>query len=160
MARSLASGDADVHFELGRLYAGIGAQDRAIVAFDQWLQLHRDDSRAADALAFSCRGRALLAQELAKALGDCNRAVQDRPGIPFPLESRGLVHVRLRNFDRAIADLDKVLAAQPRNGWALYARGLAKVGAGRKKDGEADMAAAKAASPRDVANAVSRGLVP
>jgi tetratricopeptide (TPR) repeat protein len=160
MARSLATRDADVHFELGRLYAGIGAQDQAIVAFDQWLQLHRDDSRAADALAFSCRGRALLAQDLPKALSDCNRAVQDRPGVPFPLESRGLVHLRLRNFTRAIADLDKVLATQPRNGWALYARGLARLGAGRTKDGEADIAAAKAASPRDVANAISRGLVP
>jgi tetratricopeptide (TPR) repeat protein len=160
MTRSLATPDADVHFELGRLYAGIGAQDRAIAAFDQWLQLHRDDSRSADALAFSCRARALLAQDLPRALSDCNRAVQDRPGVPFPLESRGLVHLRLRNFTRAITDLDKVVAAQPRNGWALYARGLAKLGAGRTNDGEADIAAAKAASPRDVANAVSRGLVP
>jgi tetratricopeptide (TPR) repeat protein len=160
MARALATSDADVHFELGRLYAGVGSQDRAMAAFDQWLQLHRDDSRAADALAFSCRARALLAQELPKALSDCNRAVQDRPGIPFPLESRGLVHVRLRNFERAITDLDKVIAVQPGNAWALYTRGLAKLGAGRSKEGEADIAAARAASPRDVANAVSRGLVP
>jgi tetratricopeptide (TPR) repeat protein len=159
-ARSLATPDSDVHFELGRMYAGLGAQDKAMAAFDQWLQLRRNDSRAADALAFSCRARALLAQELSKALSDCNRAVQDRPGIPFPLESRGLLHVRLRNFDKAIADLDKVIAVQPRNAWALYSRGLAKLGAGRNKEGDADIAAAKVAGPGDVQNAVSRGLVP
>jgi tetratricopeptide (TPR) repeat protein len=159
-ARAITTDDSDANFELGRLYAGLGAQDKAMAAFDQWLKLHRNDSRAADALAFSCRARGLLAQDLPRALSDCNRAVQDRPGIPFPLESRGLVHVRLRNFERAIADLDKVVAAQPNNAWALYTRGLAKLGAGRAQEGDVDIAAAKAASPRDVSNAVSRGLVP
>jgi tetratricopeptide (TPR) repeat protein len=159
-ASSSAAKDADVHFELGRLYAGIGVQDRAMASFDQWLDLHRDDSRAADALAATCRARALLNQELSRALGDCNRAVQDRPGIALPLESRGLLHVRMRNFDRAITDLDKVIATQPRNAWALYARGLAKLGKGLAREGEADITAARSANPRAVSNAVSRGFVP
>ncbi|MEO8315314.1 MAG: aspartyl protease family protein [Pseudomonadota bacterium] len=159
-ARVLATRDADVHFELGRLAAAVDSQERAMASFDLWLQLHRDDSRAADALAYSCRARGILVQELSRALSDCNRAVQDRPGIAFQLESRGLVHVRLRNFGRAISDLDKVVAAQPSNVWALYTRGLAKIGAGRAQEGEADIAAAKGINPRVVANAVARGLVP
>jgi tetratricopeptide (TPR) repeat protein len=159
-ASSVAAHDADVQFDLGRWYAGVDAQERALAAFDLWLPLHRDDSRAADALAYSCRARALLAQDLPRALGDCNRAVQDRPAIAFPLESRGLVHLRLRNFERAISDLDKVVAVQPMNAWALYTRGLAKVGAGRTRDGEADIAAARAVNPRAVSIAISRGLVP
>ncbi len=157
VASSLATPEADVHFEIGRLYAGVGAQERAMAAFDQWLELHRDDSRAADALAYSCRARALLARELPRALSDCNRAVQDRPGVPFPLENRGIVHVRLRNFEKAIADLDKVVAAQPMNPWALYIRGLAKIGAGRNKEGEADIAAAKGRrSPRGIECHIAR----
>jgi predicted Zn-dependent protease len=86
--------------------------------------------------------------------------VQDRPGIAFPLESRGLLHVRMRNFDRAITDLDKVVAAQPGNVWALYARGLAKLGKGLVKEGEADVSAARTANPRVVSNAIARGFRP
>lgn len=159
-ASLVAPRDADVQFDLGRWYAGVDSQERAIAAFDLWLPLHRDDSRAADALAYSCRARALLAQDLPRALADCNRAVQDRPAIAFPLECRGLVHLRLRNFERAISDLDKVVTAQPMNAWALYTRGLAKIGAGRARDGEVDIAAARAVNPRAVSIAISRGLVP
>jgi tetratricopeptide (TPR) repeat protein len=159
-ASAAASPDADIQFDLGRWYAGVDSQERAIAAFDLWLPRHRDDSRAADALAFSCRARALLAQDLPRALADCNRAVQDRPAIAFPLESRGLVHLRLRNFERAISDLDKVVAAQPANAWALYTRGLARIGTGRIMEGEVDIAAALRASPRAVSIARARGLVP
>lgn len=158
-ARALTKRDADIHFELGAMYAGIGAQERAVAEFDLWLELHREDSRSADARAQVCRARALLNQELARALNDCNRAVQDRPGKPFPLESRGLVQLRLRNFSKAVADLDKVVAAQPDNAWALYTRGLARLGLGRSKDGEGDIATAKAVDPWAVSSAISRGLV-
>ncbi len=159
-AGALATRESDIHFELGNLYAATGTQDKAVAEFDQWLGSHRDDSRAPDARALACRARAVIGLELDKALSDCNRAVQDRPGVPFPLEARGLLQVRLRNFDRALTDLDKVVAEQPRNAWALYARGLAKLGKGNKTGGEADVAAAKAANPRAVSNAVSRGFVP
>ncbi len=160
VARSTAARDADIHYDIAGLYAGIGAQEQAMAEFDLWLELHRDDSRAPDAHAAACRARALLGQELDKAMADCNRAVQDRNGVPLPLEDRGLLHVRMRNFDKAIADLDKVIVVQPRNAWALYARGLAKLGKGRKAEGEADIAAAKAANPRAVSNAIARGFVP
>jgi tetratricopeptide (TPR) repeat protein len=160
MARSAAARESDVHFEAGRLYAGAGAQEQALEAFDHWLALHRADSRAADARAGACRARAVLNRELNRALDDCNAAVRDRLGMPLPLESRGLVHLRLRNFEKAITDYDKVLAEQPRNAWALYGRGLAKLGKGSTADGELDIAKAKAANPRVVANAISRGLVP
>lgn len=160
VARAAVAPDSDLHFDLGMLYAEAGSQEQAMTEFDQWLVLHGDDSRAADARARSCRARGVLGVDLAKALADCNRAVQDRNGIPFPLEARGLVQLRLRNFPRAIADLDKVLALQPRNVWALYTRGLAKLGDGRKADGDADIAQARSLNPRVVANAVARGFVP
>ncbi len=59
-ARAVATPEADVHLELGNLYANVGAQERALDAFDLWLQSHRQDSRAPDARAWSCRSRAVL----------------------------------------------------------------------------------------------------
>lgn len=159
-ARAFTTREADTHLELGNLYAGSGAQDKAVAELDLWLDSHRDDSRAPDARALACRARAVLGQELDKALSDCNRAVQDRPGVPFPLEARGLLQLRLENYEKALTDLDKVVAQQPRNAWALYARGVARLKKGRKAEGEADIAAARAANARAVSNAVSRGFVP
>lgn len=160
VARSTTAKEDDVHYDLGRLYASTGTQDKAMAEFDQWLALHRDDGRVADARAYACRARTLLNVDLGRALDDCNSAVRDRSGQVFPLESRGLLHVRMRNWDKAITDLDKVVAEQPRNAWALYARGLAKVGKGAKAEGDADIAAARAANPRTVQNAQTRGFVP
>ncbi len=152
--------NSDYRLELSSLYARAGDFPQAIAEVDLWLDQHRGDSRAADAFASRCRARALMGHELDKALDDCNRAVRDRPGIPFVFDSRGIVHLRLRNFDKAIADYDTVLRVQPRNPWALYGRGLAKLGKGQATAGEADIAQARAANPRVVAEAAKHGLVP
>lgn len=160
VARSLAARESDLHLELGSLYAGVGEQERARDEFDLWASLHRNDARAVEARAMACRARAVLGQELDRALDECNTAARDRPGSPVVLEARGLVHLRLDNFDRAIQDFDKVLAEQPRNVWALYGRGLAKHGKGQAAAGDADINAAKGINPRIVSNAVARGFVP
>jgi tetratricopeptide (TPR) repeat protein len=160
VARSATSPESDTHFELGQLYANVGEQERSLESFLTWLRFHRDDSRAAEARAMSCRARALLNQDLDQALDDCNSAVRDRPDSPPVLEACGLAHLRLGNFDRAISDYDKVLAEQPRNAWALYGRGIAKLRIGKAAEGQADIAAARAANPRTVQNALTRGLVP
>ncbi len=152
--------NSDQRLELSTLYARAGDFPQAIAEVDLWLDQHREDSRAADALASRCRARALMGHELDKALADCNRAVRDRPGIPFVFDSRGIVHLRLRNFDKAIADYDTVLRVQPRNPWALYGRGLAKLGKGQATTGEADIAQSRAVNPRIVAEAAKYGLVP
>lgn len=152
--------NSDLRLELSALYARAGDFLQSIAEVDQWLDQHREDSRAADAFASRCRARGMMGQELDQALSDCNRAVRDRPGIPFVFDSRGIVHLRRRNFDKAIADYDTVLRMQPRNPWALYGRGLAKLGKGQAAAAEADIALAKASNPRIVAEAVKRGLVP
>lgn len=158
-ARSVVAKESDLHFEIGRLYAGIDVPRQSLVQFNQWLVLHGDDSRAPDARAFTCRARALIGEDLPQALSDCNAAVRDRMGMAFPLESRGLVYLRMRNWDRAITDLSKVLSAEPDNAWALYARGLARIGKGATAEGDRDIAAARAVSARTVATAVAHGFV-
>ena len=61
-----------------------------------------------DALHGRCRLRALQGEELAKGLTDCNAAYRlsdkSNPATAAILESRGLVRLRLGDYDKAIAD--------------------------------------------------------
>lgn len=157
---TLVAKEADIRLDLGNLYARAEAYTPAIAQFDPWLDKHRGDVRVADASAARCRAKGMLAEDLEKALSDCNRAVKARAGVPFFLDSRALVHLRLGNYDKAIADYDAVLSLQPRNPWALHCRGLAKLHKGLSADGQADIAAAKAITPRAAAQAAKRGLTP
>jgi tetratricopeptide (TPR) repeat protein len=152
--------ESDLRLELSTLYARAAAFPAAVAQIDQWLEQHREDSRAPDAFASRCRARGMMGQDLDKALSDCNRAARDRKGVPFVFDSRGLIHLRQRDYDKAIEDYNTALAVQPRNPWALYGRGLARLGKGQKAEGEADIAMVKASNPRVVADAVKRGLVP
>lgn len=159
-ASATAAKEDDAHFELGTLYSRVGAYGLAIAQYDLWLDKHPPEARTPDAYANRCRSRALLGLELDKALSDCNRAVRGRDDVPFFLESRGMVQLRMGSYDKAITDYDAVLKIQPRNPWALYGRGLAKLHKGQKADGDADIAAARASGPRVVAEAAKRGLTP
>jgi len=159
-ASSAAAREADLRLDLGNLYARAGAFKPAIAQYDLWLDKHPRDVKAVDALAWRCRMRGLLGEDLDKALADCNRAVRERPDAGFFRDSRGLVYLRLRNFDKAIPDYDAVLRVQPKNAWALYGRGLAKLGKGMVAEGQADIAASKAVNPRAAEEAAKRGLTP
>ena len=159
-ASALLTREDDMHLEIGELYLRAGAYPAAITELDLWLDRHGADNSTADAFASRCRARGLMGQELDKALADCNRAARDRRDTPFVFDSRGMVQLRLRNYDKAIQDYDTVLRAQPRNPWALYGRGLSLLAKGRTAEGEANIAAAKASNPRIVAEAVRLGLVP
>lgn len=152
--------DSDERLELGNFYARAGQFPQAVAQYDLWFGKHMHDARLADALAFRCRARGMMNQELDKALADCNRAIRERADSPFFLDSRGLVYLRMGNFAKSIADYDAVLALQPRNPWALYVRGVAKVRKGATEEGESDIAASKTIAPRAAADAARHGIVP
>jgi tetratricopeptide (TPR) repeat protein len=61
-------------------------------------------------------------------------------------DSRGLVWLRLGDYDKSIADFDACLKIVPRDAWSLYGRGIDKMRAKRTSEGEADIAQAKAIS--------------
>jgi tetratricopeptide (TPR) repeat protein len=86
--------------------------------------------------------------ELDKALDDCNAALKLRPNTLHFLDNRGLVRLRLGDFERAIADYDVVIKEQPKDAWALYGRGLSKLRKGNTAEGNADIAAATGIEPR------------
>ena len=104
------------------------ALDQAIEQYDKWLDAHLQEIRTPEVLASRCRARAMLGQNLDKALADCNRAVKERPQAGrLPRQRAVSTYLRLGQYDKALKDYDTVLAAQPRNPWALYGRGLVKL---------------------------------
>ena len=151
---------ADVRLALGNLYARAGALEQAIPQYDLWLDAHLKELRTPDVLASRCRAKAMLGQGLEKALSDCNRAVKERPEAVGYLGSRGLVYLRLGDYDKALKDFDAVLVAQPKNPWALYGRGLTKVRKGMPDEGTADIVASKLVNPGVAEEAARRGLAP
>ncbi len=152
--------DADVRLGLAGLYGRSGRFESAIAQYDLWLPSHDEDSRRIEAFIGRCRARALLGQDLPKALSDCNDAVRLNPKAPRALDSRGLVRLRMGDFDKSIADYDAALTVAPKFAWSLYGRGLDEVRKGMTSKGQADMAAATALQPA-IANEARRfGLSP
>ncbi len=152
--------EADVRLALGNLYARAGSFEQAIEQYDKWLDAHLQEIRTPEVLASRCRVRAMLGQDLDKALADCNRAIKERPQAVVYLDSRGLTYLRRGDYDRALKDYDTVLASLPRNPWALYGRGLVELHNGKTAQGQADIAASKSVDPRVAQEAAKRGLVP
>jgi tetratricopeptide (TPR) repeat protein len=59
------------------------------------------------------------------ALKDCDAALRRaKSGAYF--DSRGLVELRLGQYDKAIADYSAALQLSPKSAWSLYGRGLAR----------------------------------
>jgi tetratricopeptide (TPR) repeat protein len=133
----------------------------AIPIYDQWIADHaKDQADLAEALNGACWARAVANAELDKALGQCDRAVSLNPTDVRIWDTRGLVHLRLGQYDKAIADYDKVLKAQTQQPWSLYGRGLAELKNGLKSQGDADIAAATALAPTLPDKAKGYGLTP
>lgn len=94
-----------------------------------------------------CWARAGTGQGLKQALKECNQALSLQPGAPGALNSRGLVYLRLRQFDRSIADYTASLAAGPLQASARFGRGLALLYSGKTEKGKADIAEARRRDP-------------
>lgn len=134
----------DEHLEIGGLYESAHAYASAVVQLDLWIAAHGEDARLAQALNGRCWARALAGIELRKAQDDCDAALRLSPHNPAFLDSRGLVRVRMGQWDKAIADYDEVLKRAPKTAWSLYGRGIAKRHMGLAKDGDVDIASAAA----------------
>src|SRR5262249_40314141 len=119
--------EADARLHLGGMYDDAGQPAAAVVQYTKWIDSHPgDDLRTPGALNSRCWARALTGQALELALADCNAALRMRPNTAAFLDSRGLVYLRQKNFDKAIADYDAALHLQPKSAWSLYGRGLAR----------------------------------
>lgn len=150
------SPQADQRLILAGIFERLDKFDRAIANYDQWIAAHPDDSRQPSALNGRCWVRALSNRELTLALKDCDAAIRRVKSASY-YDSRGLVELRMGQYDRAIADYDTALQLAPKSAWSLYGRGLARR---HKHDpaAQTDLSAAVAIDPRLPARAQALGI--
>jgi predicted aspartyl protease/tetratricopeptide (TPR) repeat protein len=124
-ADAALSPQADERFTLATGFERADQFDKAIANYDLWIKAHPDDSKQPLAMNGRCWARALAGRDLPLALKDCDAALhRDKSASYF--DSRGMVELRMGEYDRAIADYDQALALAPKMPWSLYGRGLAK----------------------------------
>jgi tetratricopeptide (TPR) repeat protein len=124
-----------------------GDYAEGVANLDRWVAANPKHDKLAEALNLRCWARAQGGVELNQALADCDAALKLSRHNPAYLDSRGLVHLRLGQYDASIADYDMALRLRPNVAWSLYGRGLAKQHKGLKAEGDADLKAATAISP-------------
>jgi tetratricopeptide (TPR) repeat protein len=163
-ASHAAAKEADVRFRLGLDYQHADLMPQSVAQYDLWIAAHGDDARLGAALGNRCWAKALLGQDLKTALTDCNSALgrigKKNAGSAAIFLSRGVVRLRLGDYDKSIADFDAVLALRPKSAWSLYGRGIAKIRRGKVAEGQADMTAAAAVWPPIADDFAKRGITP
>jgi tetratricopeptide (TPR) repeat protein/predicted aspartyl protease len=163
-ADRIAAKQDDARFMLAHLYQQADLPAQGVAELDLWIANHPDDSKMIDALHGRCRLRAVQGEELAKALSDCNAAYRlsdkSNPLTATVLESRGLVRLRLGDYDKAIADYDESLKLAPKDADSLYGRGVAKTRKQKTADGEADLTRATALSSTVADEFKRHGIAP
>ncbi|HET9388111.1 MAG TPA: aspartyl protease family protein [Steroidobacteraceae bacterium] len=158
-ASALAPQDSGLSLHVAEIYLYTGRFEQGITLFDHWIAAHPSDSRLGAARIGRCWARAASGKDLNLALDDCNAAVQ-RGSNSYALQTRGLVWLRLGNFDKSIADYKASLKLQPRNAFARYGLGLAERGKGMHEQGDQDIQAANAESSSVAARFQGMGLAP
>ena len=156
-----AAKDSDDRLRIAAEYEALNDPAAARLQDTMWIDAHpRSDSRMARVLNDRCWHGALSGQALDQALADCNASLKLVPKAGSTLDSRGLVYLRLGNYDKAIEDYDAALHLHPDIPWSLYGRGLAKLHKGQTAQGQADVAAATALQPKLAARAAKFGIAP
>jgi len=163
-ADRVAPKQADIRFTLGELYGKADVLGAAVTQYDLWIISHPDDSKMMAALYHRCSLRALQGQDLDKGLSDCNGALRlssksDQASANI-LRVRGLVRLRLGDYDKSIADFDDSLKLAPKNPEALYGRGVAELRKHKTPEGHADLAEASKLRPNIAAEFSRRGISP
>ena len=115
-----------------------------MLALQDYVEVSRLEPTNAAAWNSRCWTRAIVGQELQKALADCEEALRIRPDEASSIDSRGLTFFKLGRLDDAIADFDAALKLNPKSAGSLYCRGIAKRKKGDAGGFRADIAAARA----------------
>jgi tetratricopeptide (TPR) repeat protein len=164
VADRVAPKQADIRFTMGELYGKADVLGSAVTQYDLWIISHPDDSKMMAALYRRCSLRALQGQDLGKGLSDCNSALRlsskSDPASASILRVRGLVRLRLGDYDKSIADFDDSLKLAPKNAEALYGRGVAELRKHKTPEGQADLAEASKLRPNIAAEFSRRGISP
>jgi tetratricopeptide (TPR) repeat protein len=147
---------SDERFQVAAIWDQLDQFGKAIADYDLWIAAHPDDSRQPLALNGRCWVRALAGRDLPLALKDCNSALRRSKSASF-YDSRGLVELRMGQYDRAIDDYNAALQITPNIAWSVYGRGLAKRHT-NDPSSQADLNAAVAIDPSLPARARALGI--
>jgi tetratricopeptide (TPR) repeat protein/predicted aspartyl protease len=162
-AGAVAPKQAGARFRIARAYERVDQLDETVKQISLWIESHEDDAELPEALNTRCRARALQGVDLPLALKDCTSALRhlDKSAAVYPrvADSRGLVYLRMGDFDKSIADYDTAVRLNPKDAWAWYGRGIDKLRKSKTQDGNADIAAAVALWPGVAAEFKRRGIV-
>ena len=163
-ADAVASKQADTRFVMAELYEHADLMGPAVAQYDLWIASHADDARVPAALNSRCWARALAGTDLPLALKDCNaalkRAAKSSGFYAKVSDTRGLVLLRMGEFDKSIADYDASLKINPKNAWSLYGRAIDELRKGKTSEGQAGIAAATAVWPQIAEAFNRRGIAP
>ena len=163
-ADAAAPKEADERYQMAYVYAGADRLAPAIAQLSLWIDSHPDDARLPDALNRRCWIRALEGENLALALKDCNAALKraDKSSMFYATvsDSRGLVFLRMGEYDKSIADYDASLKINAKNASSLYGRGIDKLRKQMNSEGDADIAQATAMGSPVLEEFKRRGIVP
>jgi tetratricopeptide (TPR) repeat protein len=163
-ADAIAPRQADERYQMAYAYQRADRLVPAIAQLTLWIDSHADDARLPEALNSRCWLRALAGTDLPLALKDCTtalkRADKSTPFYARVTDSRGLVYLRMGEYDKSIADYDASLRINPKNAWSLYGRGIDKLRQQKTSDGDADIAQATAVWPKVTQEFKRRGIIP
>jgi tetratricopeptide (TPR) repeat protein/predicted aspartyl protease len=145
-------------------YEQLDRLEPATKQFDLWIAYHGEDLRLPEALNGRCWAKALRGVDLDGALKDCNAALRRaKSGSAFyaqVADSRGLVLLRLGEYDKSTADYDASLKIDAKNAWTLYGRGVDRMRKQKAVDGQADMDRAAAIWPQIAEEFKRHGIAP
>jgi tetratricopeptide (TPR) repeat protein len=163
-ADAIAPREADERYQMASAYERADRLAPAIAQLTLWIDAHADDARLPQALNSRCWIRALQGADLTLALKDCNtalrRADKSTPFYAKVADSRGLLFLRMGEYDKSIADYDASLNINANNAWSLYGRGIDKLRKRQTSDGDADIVRATGLWPHVAEEFKRRGIVP
>jgi predicted aspartyl protease/tetratricopeptide (TPR) repeat protein len=155
---------ANERLTLGGMYSRVDLLEPAIKQYDLWIANHDADALLPEALNSRCWANALRGADLQAALKDCNAALKHAAKASAfyakIADSRGLVFLRLGEYDKSVGDYDASLKINAKSAWSLYGRGVDKVREHRAAEGQADMDQAVVIWPQIADEFKRRGITP
>ena len=122
------------------LLARNGSVEEAIAAINSAIAA---SPRDASLLNTRCWIKGTMNVSLDTALADCTRSIELAESPAAALDSRALVHFRMKRYDEALTDLNAALDIAPNMAAGLYLRGVVHQAKGDAVAAKADLAAAR-----------------
>lgn len=144
VALKLKPNDSDDVAGLAQSFSGQGRFAESVKQFSKAVALAPSNAAYHNGL---CWARAGTGKNLTAALADCNRALVLAPAAPGILNSRGLVYLRMGQYQTAVRDYSVSLSAKATQPSARFGRGLANLWLKQQKAGAEDIAEARRGDP-------------